>query len=199
MPIEVIGFLVFAASAIGTPGPANMVLMAAGAHFGARRSLPFLAGVILGKQGVIWLVGLGLFSVLDPEGIVFRVLQAASVAYLLWLAWKISKTRLRKAETGATVPGFLAGLIVHPLNPKAWALVIGSFATFVVTGADPIVATAAIAIGLLATQAVFQTLWMLGGTALARTVAGKPAEVWLMRTLAILMVASVIYAVFGGG
>ncbi|MFT7523132.1 MAG: threonine/homoserine/homoserine lactone efflux protein, partial [Candidatus Paceibacteria bacterium] len=31
MPVEILGFLVFAASQVGTPGPANMALLATGA------------------------------------------------------------------------------------------------------------------------------------------------------------------------
>ena len=60
MAIETLGFLVFAASQVGTPGPANMTLMAAGARFGLRRSLPFVGGVALGKQLIIWPIGFGL-------------------------------------------------------------------------------------------------------------------------------------------
>jgi hypothetical protein len=42
-------------------------------------------------------------------------------------------------------------------------------------------------------------LWTLAGAAIARTVAGKPAEPYLMWTLAALTVASVLFVLFGGG
>ncbi len=44
--VDIVGFAVFACAMVGTPGPANMVLLAAGARFGLRPSLPFAAGVI---------------------------------------------------------------------------------------------------------------------------------------------------------
>ena len=47
MPIELIPLIIFAVAQIGTPGPANMVLLATGAGYGLRRTLPFVAGVIV--------------------------------------------------------------------------------------------------------------------------------------------------------
>ena len=49
-----IGLLItFAASQIGTPGPANMAMMATGARYGFRKALPFMFGVLFGKQIII--------------------------------------------------------------------------------------------------------------------------------------------------
>lgn len=198
MPIEWIGFLIFAASMVGTPGPANMVVMASGARFGAQASLPFLGGVILGKQLIIWPLGLGLLSALDPAGPVFAALKWISVAYILWLAWKIAGTRIVATEAGAVAPRFSEGLIVHPLNPKAWAMVVGGFTNFVHTDATPFLQTLSVALGLILVQLVLQPLWMLAGSQIAAFVAGTPREVWLMRILAVLMVASVLYVLLKG-
>lgn len=198
MPIEWIGFLAFAASMVGTPGPANMVVMASGARFGAKASFPFLSGVILGKQLIIWPIGLGLLTVLDPNGPVFGVLKWASVAYILWLAWKIAGTRIVAADPSATAPTFSEGLIVHPLNPKAWAMIIGGFTNFVDPEATPLMGTLSVALGLVVVQSVLQPLWMLAGSQIAALVAGTSREVWLMRFLAVLMVASVLYVLLKG-
>ena len=43
--ISLLPMLIFFASQVGTPGPANMALLATGARFGLRRALPFVAGV----------------------------------------------------------------------------------------------------------------------------------------------------------
>jgi threonine/homoserine/homoserine lactone efflux protein len=84
---------------------------------------------------------------------------------------------------------------VHPLNPKAWAMIVAGFTNFVTPGTAALQATATIAICLLAAQAVFHPIWALAGDRIARTVAGKPAEKYLMCTLAALTVASVLYVV----
>ncbi|HAB37461.1 MAG TPA: lysine transporter LysE, partial [Rhodobacteraceae bacterium] len=57
MTIAIASFAVFAASQVGTPGPANMALLTTGASYGFRAALPFVAGVVLGKQLIIWPVG----------------------------------------------------------------------------------------------------------------------------------------------
>lgn len=198
MPLELVGFVLFAGSMIGTPGPANMVVMASGARFGFRASLPFLAGVILGKQFIIWPIGVGLLAVLSPDGVAFQVLRWASIAYILWLAWKIAGVRIVAADTGAVPPRFVEGLIVHPLNPKAWAMVLGALTNFTDPGAPALLVTAAAALVFLLLQIVLQSLWTRAGVEIARLLAGRAAEAWLMRGLAVLMVGSVCYVLFAG-
>ena len=55
--LALIGFA-FATSI--TPGPNNLMLMASGANFGFRRSVPHMLGISLGHMLMIVLVGLGL-------------------------------------------------------------------------------------------------------------------------------------------
>jgi threonine/homoserine/homoserine lactone efflux protein len=199
MSVMVASFAVFAASQVGTPGPANMALMATGARFGFRAALPFVAGVALGKQLVIWPVGFGLMELSARAPWVFQALKYVSAAYIIWLAWKVANMRLSATDEAGAVPGFLAGLIVHPLNPKAWAMIVGGFTAFVTPGTSTLEATATIAAVLLACQIVLHPLWTLAGDGLARTVANTPAEPYLMWTLAGLTVASVLFVLFGGG
>lgn len=194
MGVATISFLAFAASQVGTPGPANMAMMATGARFGFRAALPFVAGVLLGKQLIIWPIGFGLMEVISQVPWLFTALKYACAAYIFWLAWKVANLRLSPdGKQVDNVPGFLAGLIVHPLNPKAWAMITAGFTSFVNPGTPTLQATATIAICLMATQAVFHPIWTYGGDRIAHTVAGRPAEKYLMWTLAALTVLSVLY------
>ncbi|WP_299417059.1 LysE family translocator [uncultured Sulfitobacter sp.] len=198
MSIALLPFAVFAASQIGTPGPANMALMATGARFGFRAALPFVFGVALGKQLIIWPIGYGLMELAEAAPAVFSALKYISAAYIIWLAWKVANLRLGQGDGAQTAPGFLAGLIVHPLNPKAWAMIVGSFTAFVGPDIPTFTATATVAAVLLSCQLVMHPLWTLGGSAIARTVSGTAAEPYLMWTLAGLTVASVLFVLFGG-
>ncbi|NOC44706.1 MULTISPECIES: LysE family translocator [unclassified Ruegeria] len=199
MTVATTSFLIFAASQIGTPGPANMVLLGTGARYGFRAALPFVGGVILGKQLIIWPVGFGLLQLADQAPFVFLVLKYASAAYICWLAWKIANMRLTRGETAAEVPGFWAGLIVHPLNPKAWAMIIAGFTGFVAAGTSSLNATFTIALCLLFCQVILHPIWTFAGDRIAHVVEGRPAEKYLMWTLASLTVASVLFVLFGGG
>lgn len=199
MSVAIASFAVFAASQIGTPGPANMALMATGARFGFRAALPFVAGVALGKQLIIWPIGFGLMQLAAHAPWLFEVLKYASAAYIIWLAWKVASLRLGQGREDGKAPGFAAGLIVHPLNPKAWAMIIGGFTAFVGPGTSTLTATATIALILLVCQILLHPVWTLAGDGIARTLAGTPAEPYLMWTLAALTVASVLFVLFGGG
>ncbi|MDW4496550.1 LysE family translocator [Sulfitobacter sp. D35] len=199
MSVAVASFAVFAASQVGTPGPANMALMTAGARYGLRAALPFVAGVALGKQLVIWPIGFGLMELSARAPWVFETLKYASAAYICWLAWRIAHTRIDRAAGVGQAPGFLAGLVVHPLNPKAWAMIVGGFTAFVAPGTPALEATATIAAVLLACQLVLHPLWTLAGDWTARTLAGTALEPYMMWTLATLTVASVLFVLFGGG
>jgi threonine/homoserine/homoserine lactone efflux protein len=198
MGVAVFSFLVFGASQIATPGPANMALLATGARFGLVAALPFVAGVALGKQLIIWPVGFGLMELADSAPWIFVVLKWASAAYICWLAWKVANLRLNVGAVEAAVPGFAAGLLVHPLNPKAWAMITAGFTNYVAPGTPALQATAVIAACLLATQVVLHPIWTWGGERIARTLAGKPGEKYLMWTLAALTVASVLFVLFTG-
>ncbi|PCJ74049.1 MAG: lysine transporter LysE [Rhodobacteraceae bacterium] len=198
MGVEVFSFLIFASAMVGTPGPANMVLLSAGARFGLRRALPFVAGVLLGKQLIIWPIGYGLMEVAGRAPQAFEVLKWASVAYIFWLAWRIAGSRI-STTTQTKVPGFFAGLIVHPLNPKAWAMVTVGFTSFVAEGTPTFTATAVIALSLMSVQLVFHPLWALGGQAIAARMAGQKSEKYLMWVLAGLTVASVLLVLMKEG
>ncbi len=199
MSVALVPLAVFAASQVGTPGPANMALMATGARFGFRAALPFVAGVALGKQLIIWPIGFGLMELAEAAPAVFTALKYASAAYIIWLAWKVANLRLGQGGGSGKAPGFAAGLIVHPLNPKAWAMIVGGFTAFVAPGTSALTATATIAAVLLACQIILHPMWTFAGDRIAKTVAGTPAEPYLMWTLAGLTVASVLFVLFGGG
>lgn len=198
MSVALGSFAVFAASQVGTPGPANMAMLATGARFGFRPALPFMLGVLFGKQLIIWPIGFGLMELASRAPGLFDVLKYASAAYICYLAWRVANLRLKPGDAG-DAPGFAAGLIVHPLNPKAWAMITAGFTNFVAPDTPALIATAWVAIILFATQMVFHPAWTFGGDRIAKLVAGRPAERYLMWTLATLTVASVGFVFVSGG
>ena len=196
--ISLIPMIIFFASQVGTPGPANMALMATGARYGLTRALPFVVGVAFGKQLIIWPIGFGLMGVLSSYPFVFATLKFASAAYIFYLAWRVANLRLKISTRGAHAPGFASGLIVHPLNPKAWAMITAGFTNFTSVETPTLQATAVIAACLFSCQIFLHPLWCWGGDRLAATVAGKPSEKYLMWVLAALTVLSVLSVFFQG-
>lgn len=199
MSVAMTSFVLFAASQVGSPGPANMALLTTGAQVGLRAALPFVAGVVLGKQAIIWPIGFGLMDLATRAPGVFLALKYLSAAYIIWLAWRVARMRLAPSSEALVAPGFLAGLVVHPLNPKAWAMIVAAFVTFVPPGLDTMAATSVVAAVFFLCQLVLHPVWTLAGDGIARHLAGTPAEPYLMVSLAGLTVASVLFVLFGGG
>ena len=115
------------------------------------------------------------------------------------LAWRIALSRINPCEASAEPPGFASGLIVHPLNPKAWVMITAGFTGFVTEGTPAFTATLGIATVLLTAQIVLQPLWCWGGERLSAMVSGRPAERWIMLALAGATVLSVVYAIASEG
>jgi threonine/homoserine/homoserine lactone efflux protein len=191
---DLIGLVTFLAAMTGTPGPANMLLVGAGARHGLAAALPFALGVILGMQLVAWPAGLGLLSLAGRAPMLFEAMRWVCAAYIAWLAWRLADARVGGEAPGAAAPGFWRGLLVHPLNPKAWVIAGGAFTQFLPTAGTPLAATAIGALLMLAIGVVLQGAWFWGGTRMARAIAGHPLEPWAMRGLALLTIATVIAA-----
>ena len=84
------GLIGFAFVTSITPGPNNLMLMASGANFGFMRTIPHMLGIGIGFTVMVALVGFGLMQIFDLVPYSYEALTAASILYLLWLAWKFA-------------------------------------------------------------------------------------------------------------
>ena len=191
-----LSFIPFAFSQVATPGPANMAMMATGARFGFRAALPFVAGVILGKQLIIWPIGYGIMEVASQIPLLFEILKFLSALYIIWLAWRVANMRLSSGESSVDAPGFWSGLLVHPLNPKAWAMILVGFTNFVESDTTTFYATLYIATSLLIIQIICHPIWTLFGDRIAKFIIGKKYERVFMWFLALVTVIFVLMALF---
>lgn len=197
MYVAVTSLAAFAFSQIATPGPANMAMLAAGARLGFRAALPFMFGVLLGKQLIIWPIGFGLMELATQVPLLFLALKYISAAYIIWLAWRVANMRLNVDHDPVGL-GFRAGLFVHPLNPKAWMMITYSFSNYVAVDTPVWIATAWIAGTLFVIQAICHPIWTFFGDRIAKTIIGTPFERYLMWGLAGLTVAFVLFALLRG-
>ncbi len=153
-----------------TPGPNNIMLMASGAAFGFRRTLPHMAGIALGFGGMILLVGLGLAGLLDRWPALATGLKAASVAYMLWFAWKILNAGAPGEAEGRARPlTLMQAALFQWVNPKAWALALTMVAAYAPTHTPASVAMVAGVAALTTIPAV--VIWPLVGQGIRRFLA----------------------------
>ena len=108
-----------------TPGPNNMMLMASGANYGVRRTVPHMLGVAIGFVVMAVLVGAGLAQVFVAVPALHSALKVVSVAYLLYLAWKIATAAPPTPAGPVGKPmTFVAAALFQWVNPKAWAMAL---------------------------------------------------------------------------
>jgi threonine/homoserine/homoserine lactone efflux protein len=118
-----------------TPGPNNMMLLASGANFGFRRTLPHLLGVTLGFGAMVLAIGLGISGVFTAYPALYSVLRVVGGAYMLWLAWRIATANgIGQANAASRPMSFLEAAAFQWVNPKAWAIALGAITAFVSPG-----------------------------------------------------------------
>lgn len=127
-----------------TPGPNNLMLMASGANFGLRRSLPHMLGVALGFGGMILLLGLGVERVIQSAPRLALAMKVVSLGYMLWLAWKIAHASAPEGGAARGRPmGFPAACAFQWVNPKAWMMALGALSAYA-EGAGGVLAVAVV-------------------------------------------------------
>ena len=114
-----------------TPGPSNIMLTATGAHAGVLRGLPCLFGVTTGMGLMMFLVPLGLGSLVLEHPLLLKALNWGGAAVLLWLSWKIATSSSRIESISGTNPvGYLGAAVFQWVNPKSWIVSASAAGTF---------------------------------------------------------------------
>lgn len=174
-----------------TPGPNNMMLMASGANFGFRRTVPHMLGVGLGMPILTLMVGVGAMQVFERFPLVRTVLTVLSVAYLLWLAWKIAHAAApEKARTTGRPLTFLQAAAFQWVNPKAWFMALSAI-TLYAAGRE-MTAILWVAGAYAAVSCISTTSWTAIGQQLRRWLTSPHRLRAFNWTMAILLVATLI-------
>ncbi len=172
-----------------TPGPNNMMLMASGANFGFRRTIPHMFGISLGHMAMTLIVGLGLVGIVHQEPRILVALKWVSVAYLLWLAWKLAHAAAPGEGTRTGQPmTFVGAALFQWVNPKAWTMSLGAVTAYA-TNPTPVSVTI-IAATFAAINLPSVSVWTLAGQQLRRILTSPGRLTIFNRTMAVLLVAS---------
>lgn len=163
-----IGPLVLTALAImGSPGPATISLTAAGSAYGVRRSLAYLAGIIIGTAVVLLAVAAGITAALLAIPGVRPILLAIAAAYLVWLAFRIATAPpLRDARDASRAPTLAGGALLGVANPKAWVAIAAVYASARLASGAALDAMAKVAV-LSIMIVVINAVWLLIGASIA--------------------------------
>jgi len=106
-----------------SPGPAVAMVVARGASIGVWRTLPFIAGLVVGDLILFGMALLGLVALAQTLGPLFFVIKWIGICYLLYLAYSMWNAGINNdksaAPTSTGINSFLLALLLPLGNPKA--------------------------------------------------------------------------------
>jgi threonine/homoserine/homoserine lactone efflux protein len=171
---QVAAFLLFALVAAITPGPSNIMLTAAGAQAGVLKGLPCLCGVATSMGLMMFLVPLGLGSLVLTHALMLKALNWGGAAVLLWLSWRIATSSGRiEAIPGREPVGYMGAAVFQWVNPKSWLVTASAAGTFLRADAGSPILQAASLGGLFLLAALPSGfLWLTFGAAVQHVLHG---------------------------
>ena len=188
-------FVLFVFVMTVTPGACNLTMMGIGQSTGFRSALPFLAGTTVGMVGLNTLVGLGLGGLFMASPGLAWVMKVVGMGYICYLGWKLLSMHLSEGRVGRRFT-FLEGVILHPLNPKSWAMSVVGYAML----ADPSRTIWQQIVVFVPTFLVFQvtchSTWGLAGAVIMRTLKSRAVLAGVNCVLVAVMVGATAYALF---
>ena len=191
-----IAFVIFAAVMFFTPGPNNIMLLSSGLTYGFRRTLPHVAGIVIGFAFMVGAVGLGLGTIFITYPVLQTILKYAGVAYLVYLAAVI-------AMSGPVTPDqdnrrgpmtFWGAAMFQWINVKGWVMVIGTITAYAGIASFPWNITIQVMLSLLL-GAMSCSAWALFGSALRPILTSRKAVRAFNIVMAVLLLAS-LFPVF---
>ncbi|MDB6044686.1 MAG: hypothetical protein JWM63_3237 [Gammaproteobacteria bacterium] len=158
-----------------TPGPNNVMLTAAGATFGFRRTVPHMLGVCVGFSIELLAVCAGLGAIFTRWPDLQTVLRWVGAAYLLYLGVRMLGGG--EARTGGTTRPvtFLEAALFQFLNPKAWVMTLTAATVFLPRELGVIAADAYMVAVMVLINLPCIAIWALFGSSL-RSFLARPAS-----------------------
>ena len=189
--LALLGFIAFM---VGTPGPANLVAMLAGVTQGLKGCAGFISGLIVGKVGLNLLIGFGFGVVLAVDPFLQKVLTYTSACYMVLLvarSWPRSVNMAKNQHHNSTVKfRFRDGVFVHPLNPKAWVMVVLAWGSFAPAVGDFSLQLPVVILSFAGCQLVFHSFWCALGTYLGKSFVynKRVAKLIILLTISVVLV-----------
>lgn len=189
-----LGGFAFVTSA--SPGPNNMMLMASGANFGLRRTIPHMLGVSWGFALMILLVGMGVDRLIAANPAAGTAMKWISLIYMLWLAWKIANAAPPEnaPERARSRPlTFVQAAAFQWVNPKAWVMTLGALSAYAAgVGGVWVVALVFAVVNLSSVS-----IWAASGQGLSRLLTTPMRLRVFNACMAILLIVSMLPVLFG--
>jgi len=195
----------FAFVSSATPGPNNLLLVSSGALFGWRRTLPLLAGILLGFAILLASAVFGLGAIVAQWPWLVTIVRITGAA---WLAWMSLPFFFAAAKSRATTvndepaaisrpPGFVAGVLFQWINPKALILALSSAGAYIAI-AELAYQRVVIIVGVFFVAGLVScTTWMVAGDALNRYMRSGRTAMYVNLAMGLLILLTAAHILLG--
>ncbi len=188
---EYTALLVFCTVMSFTPGPNTMLSAALAANHGLRRALRFCLAVPAGWTLLMLACALGLGVLIDGAPSLRLLIQWIGIAYLIWLAFKLARTRQIVAANPAVIDvGFWQGAMLQFVNIKAWMLALTLTAGWVAPGPNPETRLLIVVLTMLVFTFASNFSYALVGSLLRDWLSLGQRLIWFNRLFALLLAAT---------
>jgi len=176
-----------------TPGPNNILVASSGVNFGFRRTIPHILGIAFGFPIMLFVVGVGLAKVFISVPMVHLAFKYISIAYLIYLAWRIA-TAPGIDNTGGTAKPltFMQAAAFQWVNGKAWIIAVSAVTTYTEVNSTLPLQISAIAIMDVFITLVCVSCWTLFGHFLRNYLHTESRRRGFNYTMAGLLVSSIL-------
>ena len=196
---ELTALLLFCTAMSFSPGPNTTLSTALAANLGLRRALRFCLAVPTGWTLLMLASGLGLGALITGVPALRWGVTLAGVAYMLWLAFKLSRAgQLTEVDGNRLTVTFWQGVGLQFVNIKAWMLALTLSAGWVVNAAGQPAANPGERLAIIcAVMTLFaftsNFVYALVGSLLRQWLARGRRLLWFNRALALVLVATALW------
>jgi threonine/homoserine/homoserine lactone efflux protein len=178
-----------------TPGPNNTYLLAAGANHGAKKSVVFVNGIMVGLTTMLVANGLGLGVLFHTVPVIYQIIKYIGFTYIVYLAYKMIRSGYKSGPDEVDAPRFTKAILLQFVNAKAWIVTMSFMASYVPVGSGVGITAACILIFLVFTYPG-AVIWAVMGQGISKMLTNKSRLIAFNWTAGFLLVASMIPALF---
>jgi threonine/homoserine/homoserine lactone efflux protein len=174
-----------------SPGPNTTLSTALAANYGLPRAMRFVCAVPIGWGALVLLCAFGLGALLVAAPILVWAVKAVGVAYLLWLAFKLSGNgSLAQADDAKLNVTFWQGAALQFVNIKAWMFALSVVAGWLAGKADFWPRLMVLLPTLMAFAFFSNLTYAVLGAALRGWLAQGARLLWFNRAMALVLVVT---------
>ena len=189
--VEFTALLALATAMSFTPGPNTTLSTAMAANRGLRQSMRFVCAVPVGWTALLLLCAGGVGAVVVAVPALRWAIKAVGIAYLLWLAWKLSHSAsLGEADAARLNVGFWQGVALQFVNIKAWLLALTIVAGWVAGHANSLQRLAIVLPVMVFFAFTSNFTYAATGALLRHWLAQGARLLWFNRAMALVLVAT---------